>query len=96
MQVFLNRMDERNYIKHLEKMIEYMATDITNILSASFKEPYNIESVLSDYSGMADGPTLIESIFIDEGKMTLSDVLDGYCIKADIRETCKVLNELEE
>ena len=65
--MFLRGGDVKQYIHDLEKMnYELFDTliEITNILDI----PINEENMLDDYARAVKGPSVLEQIFIDEGK----------------------------
>lgn len=79
MYCFCRGKDAEEYIKYLIKIIDLMADTLTDIAEENTLG-LSKDEILEEYCRLAEGPRILESILIKQGKMKEEDFYDSYVI----------------
>lgn len=79
MYCFCRGKDAGEYIKYLIKIIDLM-TDTLNDIAEENTLGLSREEILKEYCRLAEGPRILESILIKQGKMKEEEFYDSYVI----------------
>ena len=75
--IFLNKGELNEYINFLEKMVDSCFDTIFQTYE-TLNLSYNAEEILNDYIHEAKGPTVLESILINEGEWSKEEVMRNF------------------
>ena len=79
MYCFCRGKDAEEYIKYLIKIIDLMTDTLTDIAEENALG-LSKDEILEEYCRLAEGPRILESILIKQGKMKEEDFYDSYVI----------------
>ena len=75
--IFLNKGELNEYVNFLEKMVDSCFDTIFRTYEA-LNLSYNAEDILNDYIHEAKGPTVFESILINEGEWPEEEIMHNF------------------
>ena len=75
--IFLNRGELNEYVNFLEKMVDSCFDTIFQTYEA-LNLSYNAEDILNDYIHEVKGPTILESILINEGEWSEEEIMRNF------------------
>lgn len=87
--IFLNKGELNEYVNFLEKMVDSCFDTIFQTYEA-LNLPYNAEDVLNDYIHEAKGPTVFESILINEGEWSEKEIMRNFAKERILKQIQRI------
>ncbi len=90
--IFLNRGELNEYVNFLEKMVDYCFDTIFQTYEA-LNLSYNAEDILNDYIHEVKGPTVFESILINEGEWSEEEVMHNFARERILKKIQRIIEK---
>lgn len=87
--IFLNRGELNEYINFLEKIVDSCFDTIFQTCEA-LNLSYDAEDILNDYIHEAKGPTVLESILINEGECSKEEIMRNFARERILKKIQKI------
>ena len=81
MTVFTRGSDAARYIQLLSQMVSSMGEDISR-MAKIFGVDISTDDIIKSYTKSAEGPTILESILIEDGKMTQEEATMNWVMNS--------------
>lgn len=85
MTIFTNRFELHEHMNRSKEIIEAMGQDLLRIANMVDKT-ITIEDIMDSYCHVASSPSILESIEIDQGTLTIEEAKRNYLMESVFRE----------